>query len=206
MSMKGETLKMKFRKFITILAIVACAITGQAQNATAIFNKVVQTYRNSGTISASYSTSGSRGTIVMQGSKFRVLAGDFKTWFDGRTQWTYSNATGEVNVTTPTAQEIAAINPIAVASSLQKSYSMSAKSQGGKWVLTLTPRKAGKVKRIVLYVNGKYQLTAARYIAKNGRTQSLTISNYRTHTSYPASTFTFNKKYVPRGTEIVDLR
>lgn len=194
------------KKFTLTLAAVILAVTCQAQNASAIFNKVVQTYKGSGTISATYRTGGSTGNIVMQGTKFRVLAGNLKAWFNGRTQWTYSSATREVNITTPTAQELATINPIAVASSLQKNYNMTAKKQGSKWVLTLTPRRSGQVKRIVLTVNNRYQLTAASYTARNGRTQSFTLSNYKTHASYPASTFTFSKSLVPRGTEIVDLR
>ena len=35
---------------------------------------------------------------------------------------------------------------------------------------------------------------------------SITLSGYRTGGNFPASTFVYNKKYVPAGTQVVDLR
>ncbi|MBQ5467166.1 MAG: hypothetical protein IIT60_07925, partial [Muribaculaceae bacterium] len=100
------------KKLFSLIFILA-AISVQAQNATAIFNKVVSTFKASGTVSASYSMNGSKGTIVMQGTKFRILANDVKSWFNGKTQWTYSDQTGEVNIIDPTSQELQMTNPLA---------------------------------------------------------------------------------------------
>lgn len=194
------------KKLITLsLTLALCALAASAQDATAIFNKTVKTYRNSGAVSATYTTGGQRGTIVLNGSAFRVLQSNFKTWFDGKTQWTWSSGTGEVNVTTPTAQEISQFNPLSVANSLRQAYSMSVTSGNGPWTLTLIPRKAGKVKKIVLHINKQYHLTGAKYVTTGG-TQSFTLTNYKVNANYPASTFKFDKKLVPSGTEVVDLR
>ncbi|MDE5920349.1 MAG: hypothetical protein K2G82_01880, partial [Paramuribaculum sp.] len=37
--------------------------------------------------------------IIMAGQRFRIESPGYATWFDGRTQWTYSASTGEVTVT-----------------------------------------------------------------------------------------------------------
>ncbi|UKI44546.1 MAG: hypothetical protein L6U16_03070 [Porphyromonadaceae bacterium] len=48
-------------------------------------------------------------------------------------------------------------------------------------------------------------LTKAIYTTKKG-SETLTISNYKTKVATNAATFKFNKKMVPAGTEVVDLR
>ena len=56
-----------------------------------------------------------------------------------------------------------------------------------------------------LYVSKSYVLTKAIYTTKKG-SETLTISNYKTKVATNAATFKFNKKMVPAGTEVVDLR
>jgi len=101
----------------------------QAQTATQIFDKTVSAFRNAGTVSASYSMRGSHGTIVMQGSKFRILANNVKAWYDGKTEYTYSKATGEVNITTPSARDLVMVSPLSVAGQVRNSYTMKAKKK-----------------------------------------------------------------------------
>ncbi len=194
---------MKKVSFLFFAFIVALAC--QAQTATQIFDKTVSAFRAAGAVSASYSMSGSRGTIVMQGSKFRILASNLKAWYDGKTEYTYSKATGEVNVTTPSAKDLVMVSPLSVAQSVRSSYSMRAKRSGSGYVLTLTPKKKGQVKSITLYISKAYILTKAIYTTKKG-SQTLTISNYKTHVKVNAATFRFAKSQVPAGTQVVDLR
>ena len=186
-----------------IFVLVACS--AQAQNATAVFDKMVAAFKAGGTISASYSMNGSKGTIVMQGAKFRILANDVKSWFNGKTQWTYSDQTGEVNIVDPTAQELQMTNPLAAAKSLKDAFSMTSLKAATGYAIKLTPKKKGNVKSITLYISKAYVLTAADYVTNNG-TYNLKLTNYKTKQNYPASTFVFDKKLVPAGTEVVDLR
>lgn len=192
------------KKLFSLIFILA-ALSVQAQNATAIFDKMVSTFKASGTVSASYSMNGSSGTIVMQGAKFRILANDVKSWFNGKTQWTYSDQTGEVNIIDPTSQELQMTNPLAAAKSLKEAFTMTSVQGKAGYTLKLTPKKKSNVKSITLYVSKAYILTAADYVTTNG-TYKLRLSNYKTKQQYPASTFVFDKKLVPAGTEVVDLR
>ncbi|MBO4815079.1 MAG: outer-membrane lipoprotein carrier protein LolA [Muribaculaceae bacterium] len=186
-----------------IFVLVACS--AQAQNATAVFDKMVAAFKAGGTISANYSMNGSKGTIVMQGAKFRILANDIKSWFNGKTQWTYSDQTGEVNIVDPTAQELQMTNPLAAAKSLKDAFSMTSLKAATGYAIKLTPKKKSNVKSITLYISKAYVLTAADYVTNNG-TYNLKLTNYKTKQNYPASTFVFDKKLVPAGTEVVDLR
>ena len=114
-------------KKIFSLLLLFVAMACQAQTATQIFDKTVSAFRNAGTVSASYSMRGSHGTIVMQGSKFRILANNVKAWYDGKTEYTYSKATGEVNITTPSARDLVMVSPLSVAGQVRNSYKMKAK-------------------------------------------------------------------------------
>ncbi len=187
------------------MLLLLATFTMQAQTATAIFSKTLSTFKAAGVVSAGYSMGSSKGTIVMNGSKFRVLANDLKAWYDGKTQWTYSKATGEVNVTSPTSQELVMVNPLVAAQSLKAGYYMTVTRKPNYFILKLTPKRKSNVKAITLYINRKYQVYNAVYSTSKGAT-TLKITNYKTHAQYPATTFRFQKSMVPAGTEVIDLR
>lgn len=193
------------KKLMTMAMLLMVAMCCQAQNATQIFDRTVAAYKAAGAVSANYSMGSSRGTIVMKGSQFRILANNLKSWYDGKTQWTYSTATDEVNVSTPSAQQLVMVNPLAAAQTLKSGYSMSAKKNGSGYVLTLKPKAKSNVTSVTLYISSAYVLTKAVYTTKKG-SETLTISNYKTNVSTTAATFKFDKKQVPAGTEVVDLR
>lgn len=193
------------KKLILWAMLLLSIGTCQAQNATQIFDRTVAAYKAAGAVSASYSMGSSKGNIVMKGNQFRILANNIKSWYDGKTQWTYSSATQEVNISTPSANQLVMVNPLAAAQSLKAGYSMSAKKSGTGYVLTLKPKAKSKVVSIALYVSKNYVLTKAVYTTNKGN-QTLTISNYKTKVSTSASTFKFSKNQVPAGTEVVDLR
>lgn len=193
------------KKLMTMAMLLMVAMCCQAQNATQIFDRTVAAYKAAGAVSANYSMGSSRGTIVMKGSQFRILANNLKSWYDGKTQWTYSTATDEVNVSSPSAQQLVMVNPLAAAQTLKSGYSMSAKKNGSGYMLTLKPKAKSNVTSVTLYISSAYVLTKAVYTTKKG-SETLTISNYKTNVSTTAATFKFDKKQVPAGTEVVDLR
>ena len=192
----------RFFTWAMLLLAVGCC---HAQNATQIFDRTVAAYKAAGAVSANYTMGSSKGTIVMKGNQFRILANNMKSWYDGKTQWTYSTATQEVNIATPSANQLVMVNPLAAAQSLKAGYSMSAKKSGTGYVLTLKPKAKSKVVSIALYVSKNYVLTKAVYTTTKG-SQTLTISNYKTKVATSATTFKFSKNQVPAGTEVVDLR
>lgn len=201
-------MKRIFIVFITTLA----AIVALAQTPSAILDKCVAAINAGGGVTANYtitSTQGtSSGTIAMQGSKFRIISPEAKSWFDGKTQWSWSPVTGEVNITSPTADELQMTNPLAAASHFKANFNMKkAKAQTPKTkVIKLTPKKKDNIKTLWLYFDENTSLLrTARFEMNDKSVYTIKITNYK-HKSLPASTFTFDKSQVPAGTQVVDLR
>lgn len=51
------------------------------------------------------------GTLALKGEMFVLDCAGIKSWFDGKTLWSYVEDSGEVNVSTPTPEEVQVINP-----------------------------------------------------------------------------------------------
>lgn len=195
--------------FLSMFAFIGVS----AQNAENVLNRAIATYNSAKGVSADFSVSSlqgvSSGKIEMSGNKFRILSAGVKCWFDGKTQWSYSTATGEVNITTPTVEDMQMSNPYVALSSMKKScYVYKAYTQvPGYYTLKLVPKlKSNEIKQILLYVtNGSYNISKAYFEMKSGATYTTKISNYKV-VSLGESTFRFNKKDVPADAEIIDLR
>ncbi len=184
-----------------------------AQTPDAMLNKCVAAINASGGVTANYSITSSQGTssgtIAMQGNKFRIISSDAKCWYDGKTQWSWSPVTSEVNITSPTADELQMTNPIAAASHFKANFNMKkAKAKtANTYVIKLTPKKKkDNIKTLWLYFDEKTSLLrTARFDMNDNSVYTVRITGYK-HKSLPASTFTFDKSQVPAGTQVVDLR
>ena len=201
------------RKTFTTLALILLAVMAQAQTPQQMLDKAIAALRSAGTLSASYkvrSPQGSNsGTIIMAGNKYRLLSSDIKCWYDGNTQWTWSRATDEVNITTPTPEDLQMTNPMAAAADFKTNFKLW-KSKGqisGHYAMLLRPKKKSNIERVYLYIsNGTSLLHIANVQMVDGTSFTLTLTDYKTNLSLPASTFSYDKSMVPAGTQVVDLR
>ncbi len=200
------------KKILFIVALVAVAFTASAQSPSSVVDKVLAAIKGGKAVSASYSVSSSqgssKGTLVMSGKKFRVLASDVKCWYNGTTMWSYSPATDEVNITTPTAADLQMTNPYSAAQNFKSSYIISKGGTGnGTYIIRFTPKKKSNVKHMLVTVStSTWLINKAEIVQTNGTKATITISNYNKNASVNASTFEFDKNQVPAGTEVVDLR
>ena len=200
------------RIHIAILMTLA-AMVAVAQSPSAILDKCVAALNAGGGVTASYSitsTQGdSKGTIAMQGNKFRLSSPDVKCWYDGKTQWSWSPMTNEVNITTPNPSDLQMTNPLATVQHFKANFNMkNAKAKTANTpVIKLTPKKKkDAVKTIWLYFDGSTSLLrTARFEMSDKSVYTIKITDYK-HKSLPSSTFTFDKSQVPAGTEVVDWR
>lgn len=197
---------------LLIVSMIVMAATASAQSPSSVVDKVLGAMKSSNAISASYVLSSpqgnSSGTLVMSGKKFRLLANDVKSWYNGTTMWSYSTATDEVNVTTPTAADLQMTNPYSVAQNFKSAYIVSKGGKGkGTYILKFTPKKKSNVKHLLVTVStSTWLISKAEIVQTNGAKATITISNYNKNASVNASTFEFDKSQVPAGTEVVDLR
>lgn len=201
-------------KIVIFFAVsMCCALPATAQTAKTIVDKVINTHNAGKGISADYkvtSASGtSRGSIVMESTKYRILSPDLKSWFNNTTQWAYSPATGEVNVTNASSGA-ATTNPYTAIIDLERSCNMSVAKTSADYLVTFKPKgkKYAEYSSIVLTVSKKsYRIKKAEFNGKNHANSFIVeITNYVSGKNFPASTFVFDKKLVPAGTYINDLR
>ena len=187
-------------------------LSAAAQSPSSVVDKVLASLKGGKAVSASYAMSSSqgssKGTLVISGKKFRVMANDIKCWYNGKTMWSYSPATGEVNITTPTATDLQMTNPYSAAQNFKSSYIISKGGSGnGTYTIRFTPKKKSNIKHMLVTVStSTWLITNAEVVETNGAKTTVTISNYNRNASAPASTFEFDKSQVPAGTEVVDLR
>ena len=199
------------RTIIVFLSALAALVTF-AQSPSAMLDKCVAATNAAGGITANYSITTpdgtSNGTLAMQGDKFRIISPEAKSWYDGKTQWSWSPLTSEVNITTPTASELQLTNPLAAAAHFKANFNMKkAKAKtANTYVIKLTPKKKDNIKTLWLYFDEATSLLrTARFEMSDKTVNVIKITGYK-HKSLPASTFTFDKSQVPAGTDIVDLR
>lgn len=200
------------KRFFVIIITVVVALLAVAQTPSAMIDKCVAAINAGGGVTASYSittTQGtSKGSIAMQGAKFRIISQEAKCWYDGKTQWSWSPLTEEVNVTSPTPDELQMTNPIAAAQHFKANFNMKkAKARtANTYVIKLTPKKKDNIKTLWLYFDEQTSLLrTARFEMSDKSVYTVKIADYK-HKSLPASTFTFDKSLVPAGTQVVDLR
>ena len=116
------------RRIFLILTALLVAVLLHAQNATSVLDKSAATLRTAGNVKIGFTLEvdggASAGYIKLQRQKFVVNVGGSITWFDGKTMWTYVKANDEVNVTTPSADAVAKMNPYAFLSFYKKGYTV----------------------------------------------------------------------------------
>ena len=195
----------------TLTALVALALN--AQTPQEVLDGALAKLKSGGNVTASYSVKGSgmnsSGTITMNGSKYFLNSSDVKCWFDGTTLWTYSTATGEVNITTPTGADIQAANPYAAVQDFKRNYHIwkAAGQIAGLYAIMLMPKQKAPIKQMYLYFDKQTNWLRNVHVKMNdGTAYTITLTKYKTNVSVTSNVFSFNKNLVPPGTEVVDLR
>lgn len=195
---------------LCIMSLSAFSLTGNE-----VLNKMIQTYKSSKGIAANYTIIAqdgrSKGSIVMQGDKFRMASSDLLCWYNGKTQWSYSTMSGEVNIMEPTNEELQIVNPFSIISNFQNAYNASllTSRNNASLEVKLTPKSSAgsDVKSVVMTVaKSSYLPSKIVFTMKDNSVFSISLSQYQTGANFPASLFVYDKKMVPAGTPVIDLR
>lgn len=134
--------KIKVCRILAVVFLCFWTISGVrvlAQNATSILDKAASAYEDSNGLTA-YFTMQTRsdvqkvsesfdGTVDIKGDKFVLKTPDMITWFDGTTQWSFVERNEEVNVSTPTGEELQATNPALLLRSYEKGFTAKYKGE-----------------------------------------------------------------------------
>ncbi len=188
--------------------LAACFASAGAQSAKSVLDKTAQVLADKGGVTASFKAheaqSGSvSGTISVKGRKFYAKTSAATVWFDGKTQWTYVPQNDEVNISTPTASELSAINPYGFVYLYRQGYTLSMQTKGQYYIVTMkAPQKA--IREMVVTVSRQSYVPSQVRLLQNNRWTTITISAVK-RGGLSDSLFRFNKKACPHA-EIIDLR
>ena len=112
-----------------ILILILAAVSGlcaSAESADALLKSAAEKLNCAKSINASYRISAEgqtmKGYLTVSKNRFIIDSPQMKSWFDGKTQWTYSAEMGEVNITEPTDDELAQVNPFAILNTFRTKY------------------------------------------------------------------------------------
>lgn len=200
------------KKYILFLGMTLASIAGFSQHdakARAVLDKMAEAYRQAGAVSIQFSGTQS-GLLNVKGNKFYLKSGGIETWFDGTTQWSYIKQNDEVNVSSPTPEELQSINPYALVNLYKKGfnyiYSGTQRHNGkqGEEVV-LIPQTEQDIRRITLCVGPESQPLYINIMLQNGDEQEFFIQSYLTCQNLNDSSFKFDKSKYPH-VEIIDLR
>lgn len=189
--------------------------------AKALLEKTTQTFRKAGGIKADFTLTTiqhgmmhneTKGTICLQGEKFRLDTPDIITWFDGKTQWSYLPANEEVNVSTPTKEELQSINPYAFMTLYKQGYgyrigtTTSYQNKSVHEVILTAEDFERPLSNLTLYIDRTTLLPLYIKLKEAGQDYNvITIGNYQTGVKWGNKDFTFDTKQYP-DVEVIDLR
>lgn len=213
------------KKYILAIAALLTVSAGFAQpvaNARNILDKAYSAYEDSNGIKMAFSITTTdengtayqpqTGTAQIKGNKFKIEMPTIDTWFDGKTQWVLMKDLNEVNISHPSNEEIAFINPLELLSMYKTGFTLNppvTATINGKSVFIINMSPTGSksdFKKISVGVDKKNNSVLQVDITlKNGLRNKIDISDYNTNYNFPDTEFTFNKDD-HKGVEIVDLR
>lgn len=210
--MNHTNMKRYLTHIITYVLLITSSINAYAIDANSALNNVAKKFSSSKSISATFSLidngHSEYGTIILSGNKFVIKTKEVSTWFDGKTQWSYSSSINEVNISEPTATELQQINPFAIINNFKTAFNAKLlNSPKGCYKILLTA-KDGKqpTKSVELTINSATNFPSLIVItAKNNSKATIKIKTINAGNKLPESTFKFNPKNYP-GVEIIDLR
>lgn len=194
-----------------LLLLTFISVNVSAQTAKQILDKAAQTFRNAGGVAVTYNYSSQgqsgEGVLKMKDGKFTNAFGDFVLWFNGTTLWTLVRSNEEVNVTTPSAQEINRMNPYAFLSLYKKNYNLTKGPSGGTYntVELRAKSQQAQLQHITIRIDKRTNhptlvtMTGGNYNAK------ITVNSVKSHQPFNTKTFTFQKSAWP-DVDVIDLR
>lgn len=196
---------------ITALSIVWPSVA-RAETAAEVLDRVLKTLDDAQGWSADFTITAddgsSSGELLLSGDRFAIKGEGASIWYDGKTQWSYSEATSEVNITEPTADELAEVNPLVILKSDPDTYQLKIKKKNKSTILLQLTDKtdAMSISRASVMIDpSTYLPQAAEVETSSGERMTLVLKNLKKLKSAAAALFRFNPATLP-GVEIIDLR
>jgi outer membrane lipoprotein-sorting protein len=154
-------------------------------------------------------TGSENGYLIMKGEKFYLNTQSIQSWYDGKTQWSYLTDNEEVNISSPTKEEIQAISPYHLLKRYKSDYTyiyIGQSKRKGKLVheINLTS-KSDIINDIKLIISDDNKPVAILFYRNNKLMSEVNITSLQTDSKIDDKQFRFDKTKYPQ-VEIIDLR
>jgi outer membrane lipoprotein-sorting protein len=204
---------------ILLLTIVLPIIAQKKTSATEILDKTSKRIQTNGILSANFVLTTNEntknegtvlGTIYMKGQKYMLKTTSVNTWFNGKDQWTLLAGDNEVNLVTPTQEELQTSSPSAFLNLYKYGYALSVKDtelrSKPSWEITMTAKsKKQEPSKIIVIIDKKtYDILNLR-VCSNGNWTRISISDIKTNPTLTEAIFTFPVNEY-KNCQIIDMR
>lgn len=210
---------------IFTLSILLISATSFAQSSTAsktILDKASQLFEQSEGVKLSFTLSPDtpegdefqpqEGIAFVKRDKFKLDMPYSTTWFNGSTQWVLLKDANEVNISSPSPEEIVSISPLGLLNMYKTNYTLKEPTKrtfNGKVTteIEMTPiNKWQDFESLTIVLDSKTNnVVMVRFTTRDGNKSKLTVSDYNSNNKFTNDLFQFNKNNHP-GVEVIDLR
>lgn len=199
------------KKTFFVLIILACQwLASTAQTATQVLDRCAALVGNAEGATARFSMSSAqygeaRGTIAIKGNKFHTETPTVSMWFDGTTLWTYMAENDEVNISTPTEQQLQTLNPSSFIHLYRSGFTTTMTTTASTYVVHLTANDPQRRIREAFVTVDKttYAPKEIKFLQRN-RWTTFTISEIQAQRQADG-VFRYNSSLHPNA-EMIDLR
>lgn len=210
------------KKIITLsiaLTLTSAMVSAQKLSPKEILDRTAERMQTKGGISANFTTTtfiGTTpsetlsGTLSMLGDKYVMTTPSMQTWFNGKEQWTLMLENKEVNLVTPTEEELQVSSPTAFLTMYKQgfnlSYNKSTLRGRNTWDITLRPKKRGQEpSRIVVSIDQETFTPMCLRILNEGNWTRISITDLNFNAGLSDVKFQFPVQQYP-GYEVIDMR
>ncbi len=210
-------MSMKYSRIIShTIMLLAAICTAQCLHAATIVESIMDAMRSkfaaAKTVEILFTLSNNgqteQGSALVSGASFFLETPSINVWYDGRTQWALIKSLEEVNITEPTADELASTNPFAILNDYA-SYFKARKidASAGSRRVQLTPKdKNSLIAEIAITVSVATNFPqSVVLLMDDGRKMSIKVDAIKSITAKPEATYRYDSKKFP-AKEIIDLR
>lgn len=150
------------------------------------------------------------GTLEMLGNKYVMSTPAIQTWFNGKEQWTLMPDNKEVNLVTPTDEELQVASPTAFLTLYKQGFNISSNNnmlRGRKiWDITLRPKKRSQEpSRIVVSIDQENFAPLCLRIRNEGNWTRISITDLNFNAGLSDASFQFPAQKYP-DYEVIDMR
>lgn len=197
------------RLFLAIVAILMMS-TAPAQTAQQVLDKCAALVSTPDGASANFTMTSAQygnasGTISIKGQKFYMKSSASTMWFDGTTLWTYVAQNEEVNISTPTAQQLQSLNPYHFINLYKQGYTTTMTTAATTYTVHLTATDTQKkISEAFVTVSKENYAPKEIKLLQGTKWTTFTVSNLKAERQDDAK-FRFKSSDYPDA-ELIDLR